>query len=503
MQNMKQNRKRSLTGRLLIVCAFMILCLSLTACGKKEEKKTAPEKLSDFAGGAYSVGVVEGYIFGDALERNLPGAKLCYYESRDEAYHALQNGEVDAVADDEAIIRAMLRSTDALLILDGYVEPSDYAFIFPKTEEGKTLSEEFSAYVDMLRENGELAKLDEKWFGTATDNKTSRDNSELQGERTLLLAFEDDNIPFSYVSADRPVGYEIDLAIGFCEAYGYKLRIRKTDFEDELSGVADGTYDLGCSAIMVTEERKKDYYFSTPDYTGGISLCVMNPQVLAQEKQEKTGLTTSFYRSFIENEQYKHYLKGLCITLVLLISTVVFGTAFGLILYMTGKRGPLLLRGLVKLLIWLLHGVPAVMMIMLIYYSYYSKLRLGRYVAAIIGLTLAFACAVYRIFERYAAKVRDGNLVHDYFVEAIDTRAFFGELKKEQGEDILMDYREAVILCLKATTVCGYVACYDMTKVFDNLRMQYFETMVPLTLMVLVYFLLVQLIKIIFRNRRK
>ena len=39
-----------------------------------------------------------------------PEARIRVFESREDAYRALYNGAVDGVADDEAIIRAILRS---------------------------------------------------------------------------------------------------------------------------------------------------------------------------------------------------------------------------------------------------------------------------------------------------------------------------------------------------------------------------------------------------------
>lgn len=70
-----------------------------------------------------------------SVSANLPDAEIKHFDSRENAYKALLTGSIDGLADDEPIIRARMRSMTEISLIDGYVEPSDYAFVFPYDHE--------------------------------------------------------------------------------------------------------------------------------------------------------------------------------------------------------------------------------------------------------------------------------------------------------------------------------------------------------------------------------
>ena len=492
-------RKTGLLILILIMCAFM------AACGKKEEeeKTKKPEKLEEFNDENITIGVVSGYIFDSSVEKALPNAQIKYFDNRDNAYRALVSGVVDGVADDEPIIRSAMRSTDELILIDGYLEASDYGFVFPKDEEGKKLCDEFSEYMSGIKESGELASLDEKWFGNDTGNKTSEDYTKLPAKNKVIrLAFEEDNIPFVYMSAGKPVGYEIDLAIGFCEKYGYGLELEKVAFTDLLSGTENGTYDMGCGSITVTEERMEKLYFSTPDYSGGVCICAAKGVVeKSSEGSAKNSFKRSFKRVFVKEDRYKLFLKGIAVTLIITLLSVCVGLPFGLLVYVSSRRSSFVGRGLSRFLMWFFQGMPAIMLIMILYYTYYRDMYAGGIIASVLGLGLLFSEKIYAILERYGAKSDEGKIEKDYRLYAFDTKDYLKKLFAVSGEDIKYDFKDKLITLFKATSVVGYIAVWDMTKVFDILRTESLETGMPLVATTIVYFILIKLISMCFKPR--
>ncbi len=486
-------KKRTAAAVIVIVIVLILAAAAVFLAGRLG-RNAAPRDIASFNSGKYTVGVVSGYIFGEAVERALPEAGLEYFDSREAVYRALYSGAVDAVADDEAIVRAILRSNDAFTLLDGYLEPSDYAFIFPKTPEGEKISREFGTYIDSLSAAGGLAVLDEKWFGGDTDNKTSKSAEGLPAAGgTLTIAFDDSNIPFAYLSAGRPVGYDIDLAVGFCEKYGYGLELVRTGFSEMLQGTSDGRYDAGCGAVTVTEERKKDHYFSSPDYSGGISLCMAAPVETGRKRGIFADLGKSLKRT-LEDGRASRFLGGIAVTLIIVLSALAFGTPFGLILYITGRRAPFIIRNFVKFMVWILHGIPAVMLILMLYYRHYKDLYRGGTVACAIGLMLVFSVEICRILEFAAQDLDAGQTETRYRLEFIDSREYFGRLFAGRGNLIVRAYRERAGMLVKASAVAGYAGVQDMTKVFDLIRMESYETAMPLFLTASAYFLMIRLI---------
>ena len=499
---MKQSKH--LFRGLVLAAVLLIMLISVTACGEKKKEKRRPESFQDYNSSDMTLGVVEGYIFDSSVHKNLPNANVMTYSSRDEAFRALANGEIDGVADDEPVIRAIMRSEDSVEIMEGYLEQDDYGFIFPKNEAGEKLSAEFNQYLKSLKDSGELAKLDDKWFGKETFNKKSEDIGELTAEKgTLKFAFEQNNIPFAYISAGKPVGYEIDIIIGFCKEMGYGLEPESLIFTDMLEKVAGGDYDIGCGAVTITEERGEKLCFSDPDYSGGISIC----RLIETEDENQGGLIDSFTRSFrnafIAEKRYKQFFTGIGITVLITLLTIIIGTQLGLILYCFSRKSFLLVRGLIKLQIWILYRIPVIMIIMLCYYLYYRDLAIGGIVAAVIGFVLVFSTAVYRLIERHVRKVGGGALEDDYRLEAVDTVEMLKILFEERGSDIKEDFKELLILLIKATTVAGYVAVQDMTRTFETIRKDSLEIMLPLAATTIVYFILISIVSLIFKKKNE
>ena len=485
--------------KIISLFSLFLLVFFLAGCGKKSTEDFS--SWSDFNRAGVKVGVADGYVFEEAAKKALPEADILTFPSREDAFRSLSIGEVDGVADDEPLIRSVLRQEDSFALTEGYLEPSDYAFVFPKNDEGKKHSDEMSEYVKKLKESGELALLDEKWFGSSTENKTSEEVTALEAKNgTLALAFEDNMIPFAYLSAGRPVGYDIDLAIGFCREYGYGLSIQVTDFSSMLKGVAEGNYDAGCGMITITEKRQESLHFSAPDYSGGISVVKRAQAPETGRRSIFTDLARHFRNAFLEEGRWKTFLTGILMTCALFFLSSLLGSLFGVLLFVLSQRGGPVIRWICKAVDFILHGLPVVILLFSLYYAWYNSMFLGGFLASVISLTLYFGDEVCRMLRQEAELIDNRSLLREYHLLSIDGKEFFRKLRKKSGHLLRRDYREKLITLLKFTSVVGFIGVVDMTKAFDQLRTQSFEIMIPLLFTALVYFILIRLICLVLRD---
>ena len=491
-------RKKIIRKTLYLILLVITSLLIFSACDEKEEKVLDVESVQDFNSEDYTIGVVTGFIFDEEIKENLPNANIKVYDNRENAYKGLMAGEVDGIAEDEPVVRSRLRNDDAIKLVPGYVKEADYSFIFQKNEKGKKLSGEFSDYISELRSSGELESLDDKWFGEETDNKKSDSADLLPNINGKLTVAYDEEIPFTYNSGGKPTGYEIDIIIGFCEKYGYALEIVHDSFVNLFSGVSSGKYDAACDGITITESRKDSFYFGAPDYNGGTCIYVKSVVDGAEELQKSDTVSNSFKNTFVNNGRYKLFLKGILITIIIVLSALVGGIILGIIMYMYGKRGYPLVRLIIRIITGLIHCIPVVMIVMLVYYSFYNHMAVGGMLASQIAFILYFADEIYMMIERHAIKRKDDeedkyNLQDKYRLEFIDTKEFFHILFRDK-EEIVEDFRERVVTLIKMTAVVGYVTTQDMTRVFDVIRLESKETMIPLVATTITYFLLIALV---------
>lgn len=565
------NMKALYTFALMLIFV-VIICLSVSpvhAAGaskliSSDTKLSDKKSIDELNSSDVTIGVVEGFIFGDQVKQHLPNAKISYYETREAAFKALSLGSIDAVVDDDAIIRAMMRSTDQFQMMDEYLEDSYYSFIFSKNDDGYALSQCFSEYITKLRFDGTLAELDSKWFGDRTDNKTSEalpiaaeaaisstndaeasENTnasdvteDSNNKKILRLALDDDgSIPFAYMSAGKPVGYEIDILVDFCKEYGYEVSIDMTDFANMQTGVSNGTYDLGCGGITITDERKKSLNFCSPVYRGGVAVCVLNkktarvnnvskdeatnPDADSEVKSQDTlgqrdstevinnnnlqresriaNLKRHFRKAFIEDRRYMLFTNGIAVTLIISLFSVLLGSPFGFLLYKGTKRGTLFIKFICKAILWITQGVPAIVLIMILYYAFYRDLFIGGIIASITGFTFAFAEMSYRNIDKNSRRVEEGKIAEDYRLEYFDDKEFINRLLRACGNDLLEDFRDNLVTVIKASAVVGYVAVQDMVKTFDKIRMESLETVLPLLATTIIYIIIIKIITHAFR----
>ena len=196
------------------------------------------------------------------------------------------------------------------------------------------------------------------------------------------------------------------------------------------------------------------------------------------------------------------FLKGIGTTLSLTGLAVLIGTPFGVIMYTLSQKGFLVVRMITKVLLWIIRGLPAIVIIMSLYYYYYKDLKLGGFAAAVSGFILVFAEEVCRSIGKYAIQVDDGKLSDDYRLLSINGREFFGKLRRAKGAELVDEFRESVVNVIKYSSVVGYIAVYDMTKVFDNMRKERLETYMPLLATTLAYLIIIKLIELVIRVRK-
>lgn len=91
------------------------------------------------------------------------------------------------------------------------------------------------------------------------------DLPDLEG-REVLIAVENQYTPYQFVDPreDDPIGYEYDIVEEVCERINCVPVYENTTFDIQLSGTANGEYDMAMNGLFITEARQEIYDFSVP-----------------------------------------------------------------------------------------------------------------------------------------------------------------------------------------------------------------------------------------------
>ena len=438
------------------------------------------------------IGVQTGTSFDKAVSEKLPKARILYFNAKADMINALQTGKIDAAAVDEPVAKMQMALNNRLTYLPEFLEQFDFAYVFPKNDGGRKLCDQFSEYLRSIRNDGTMEEIGEKWFGEDDSLKTIADYRTFPAPNGVLrLATEAQYEPFSYILNNQIAGYDIDIAVHFCEAYGYGLEIRDMSFDAVLPAVQTGKCDFGGAGISITEERKESVLFSEPNFSGGTVLTVLKADPAASEGSSFwSDISESFRKTFIREDRWKLFVSGVLATLVITVLSVLLGTALGFGVFMLCRNGNAAANGVTRFCIWLVQGMPAVVLLMVLYYIVFGSIAISGLIVSVIGFTLTFGSSVFGLLRMGVGTVDRGQYEAAYALGHTNRHTFFRIILPQALPHIMPAYKDEIVGLIKATAIVGYIAVQDLTKMGDIVRSRTYEAFFPLIAVTVIYFLL-------------
>ena len=438
-----------------------------------------------------TIGVQTGTSFDDLVSQRLPEAKKQYFNSKADLSNALASGKIDAYAVDEPVIKAQMYQNSDLTYVPEYLDDFSFGYVFQKGESGQKLCDQMSEFLLGLKADGSLAAIEEKWLSNDESRKTVPDYQSFPAPNgTLRLATEALYEPFSYIANGEIVGYDIDIAAQFCEAYGYGLEIVDMSFDGILPAVQTGKCDFAAAGITITEERKESVLFSEPNYSGGAVMAVLRAQSTGEEDGFLSGIAESFQKTFLREQRWKLFLSGTLTTLLITACSVLLGTALGFGVFLLCRNGNPVANAVTGVFTWLVQGMPVVVLLMVLYYIVFGSLSISGILVSIIGFTLTFGAAVLGLLRMGVGAVDGGQYEAAYALGYSNTRTFFRIILPQAIPHVLSAYKGEIVGLIKATAIVGYIAVQDLTKVGDIVRSRTYEAFFPLIAVSIIYFLL-------------
>ena len=435
-------------------------------------------------------GVETGTISGEITQARLSDVKLQYFSAVADLTAALKAGRIDAFTADDAIIRHCAAEDASLAMVPELFEEIDFGFAFPKTGEGSALRDEFNAFLAGLKERGELEQLEALWTGADDDAKTVPPLQTLSAENgTLTLATMSAYPPFEYYKDGQIVGYEVELAYRFCAANGYGLAIKDMNFDSILASVQIGKCDFACSGLTITPERMESVHFSEPVYQGGMAACVLRQQT-AKSGGFLASIRDSFEKTFLRENRWQLFLRGVGTTMLITALSILFGTALGFAVFMLCRNGNPVANAVTRFCVWLVQGMPVVVLLMILYYIIFGSVNISGAAVSVVGFTLVFGSAVYAMLRSGVGTVDRGQTEAANALGYTDRKAFFRVVLPQALPHFMPAYKGEITSLIKATAVVGYVAVQDLTKMGDIVRSRTYEAFFPLIAVAVIYFIL-------------
>ena len=437
------------------------------------------------------LGAVTGSLYGGYCRELFPNAHISEFNNFSDVLMALRQGKVDGTMLDRPNFNAVKRTDSKLSAVNVPQYSVEIGFGFQKTEEGYALQAQMNSFLDKLRADGRLDSMLDKWYGETEPSVSVPLEGLKENPKTLRVSIDTTRKPFVYMYEGKPVGFEIEALYLFCKEYGYNVEIEDVSFASGLAGLAGEKYDLVCGGLYMTPERKESVNFSDPYMVADV--------VMATYEKSGVGnffasIGESFEKTFIRESRWKLIVKGILTTLLISVCAVLGGTVLGFLLYLAARSKNRALssvtRVFTKIYSKLITGTPTLVVLMLLFYVVFGRSDLGGTVVAIIGFILTFGSFVYGQLALTVEAVDKGQTEAAYALGYSRNRTFFRIVLPQAMKMFLPVYSAEIVGLIKATSVVGYIAVNDLTKMGDIIRGNTYEAFFPLIAVAVIYFII-------------
>lgn len=477
--------------------------------GNEKEQSTEAVRWQDYNG--KRIGVLTGPLMEDAAAEYFPDSEYLLFNSYPDCIAALLAGKIDAYLGDEPGLKSVHAQQQEIDYIHDRITENNYSFAFRINDpESAALCKELNEFLARCWSDGTMQELDDIWFGVDEDKKVV-DMSDLTGKNgTVKVVTTSTDMPFSYIKDGKNVGYDIDLVVRFCRDRGYALELGDVDFAGRIPAIESGKYDF-TTDMNVTPERQEQVLFSDPTSKGGIVLAVLaedlaaladgddaaSDELLVRSAGEDAvensfieGIKSSFIKTFIRENRYQMFLKGVATTMLITVLSILFGTAVGFGLFMLCRNGSIIANSVTRFSMWIVQGMPMVVLLMILYYIVFASVAISGIAVAVIGFTLTFGAAVYGMLKMGVNAVDRGQYEAAYALGHTNRHTFFRIILPQAIPHVIPAYQGEIVGLIKATAIVGYIAVQDLTKMGDIVRSRTYEAFFPLIAVTVIYFVL-------------
>ena len=457
------------------------------------KKEVDANDLSQFANA--TLGVVTGSLYGGYSREQFPNATIKEFNTFADVLVALKQGKVDGIMLDKPNFNSVARTDESLSCITVPAYSVEIGFGFQKNDGGYALQAQMNEFLARLKAEGKIDEMIDKWYGKTEPQETIPLDELATNTTALNVAIDTTRKPFVYMYEGKPVGFEIEVLYMFCKEYGYSVNISDISFASGLAGLASEKYDLVCGGLYMTDERKESVNFSDP---------YMFAEVVMAKCQKSgfdsliSSIKESFEKTFIREQRWKLIVEGIFTTMIISIFSVIGGTLLGFALYMLARSKTVwlsrLAKAVAKVYSAIIAGTPTLVVLMLLFYVVFTSPDMSGVVVAIVGFVLTFGSFVYDNLALTVSGVDNGQLEAAYALGYPRNLAFFRIVLPQAMRMFLPSYTAEIVSLIKATSVVGYIAVNDLTKMGDIIRGNTYEAFFPLIAVAVIYFAITWLI---------
>ncbi len=450
------------------------------------------------------VGVSTGSSSMLAAEKEFPDAKIVYLEENTIAYESVAQGKIDAyVFEREQMQKAIDSGRKGVRLLDENLEEGVSVGVgISPVSSIPDLENRLNTFIREIKADGTLDDMLNRWV--TLGEEAMPDIPPAQDPQIRLTVATSGIVPpYSYYAGTKLTGMDIELAYRFAAWLGADVTFKVYDYGAILPAAVTGEVDCIMANLNMTPERQEALPFSEELYEHPIGIMVKADSAsiggfLARVKE-------SFNKTFIREDRWKLFARGLLTTWLITLLSVLCGTAAGFIIFTLCRNGNRAANAVTRFCTGLIQGMPLVVLLMILYYIVFSRFAISGIAVSAIGFTLTFGSAVFGLLKMGVGAVDAGQYEAACALGYSNRRTFYTVILPQALPHVMPSYKGEIVGLIKATSIVGYIAVQDLTKMGyiavqdltkmgDIVRSRTYEAFFPLIAVTVIYFALEALI---------
>ena len=442
---------------------------------------------TDLNDAKFIVGVVTGSSSESFVPKFLPKATLKHFSGVGEMILALDEKKIDAGAYSQSPLEVVLKEQpEKFKLLEEPLLYTDVCMAISPKPHVENLEAQVNEFIANHKSDGSLDKIVKYWM---EDKNTELPNipEPKNPTQTLIVSTSGTIPPYNFYVGDKLSGLDIELIKRFAYEYNYKLEIRVEELPSQLTDLEFGKIDMLSGPVTYTDERAEHVHFSKQPIVRIPSSIIMRNDSYTEENFFES-VQASFEKTLIREDRYKMILDGLKVTLILAVGSLILGTILGFIFCLIKRSSFKPISTAMTAFIALISGLPIVLLLMICFYIVFSGTGLNEIIIAIIAFSIDFGCYVAIILNSGIESVAVGEIEAAQSLGMSKLQIFRKIIFPQAIQKIFGVYKRQVISLIKATSIVGYIAVQDLTKVSDIIRARTYEAFFSLIFTAAIYF---------------
>lgn len=468
--------------KLLVILLALATVLASFACCFAAVSSV--EKIDELDGKKIAVQTAVAYE--DAVKDRIPKATWDYYTTPNDMILALESNKIDAYLIEEVGFAAQHYSHKELRRLDEAAGSIGFAITIGKGDNQNRLLLEVNKFIEESKASGLSKEMYDYWVTNWNPEECFYAIPDYDPKaEELRVAVEGAYEPFSFEVDGSLTGFDVEFVCRFCKEYGYRPVFEPIPFDQISPATENGKYNFGMN-IVATDERTESSVLSEDYYSCDIVFVVEDVYDDGIGLLEKIGI--SFDKTFIKENRWKMFVEGTGVTILITLASLLFGTLLGFLVYLACRHGNKFLNGVAGFFNWLIEGMPTVVLLMILFYVIFGSSKLSGTWISIIGFTLIFACCMFDMLCVGCGAISKGQIEASRALGYTDRESFFKIILPQAARHFLPIYKNDMVSLIKETSIVGYIAVRDLTKISDFVRSRTYEAFFALIATAIIYF---------------